>query len=225
MNTFEFVGLIVDEINKDDKLLETIVVYVRNDCEGWRVRERGFCYQRIIKDSRLKRDVSISWKILFRNLSQGKKPTNAVGILDGLVHLFKLWLSSWKKSKHAEKDYQTKTFSSRIYKKIPVARYLCWFWSENCLNDFLIIFFFFFNHLSTVNCRFIHKWTANATMDEFRAVENSKLLIVHECLTVVWLKLKKTTSQEHCYFPLKTELFENALQSGWIRRRQFCVLG
>ena len=45
--------------------------------------------------------------------------------------------------------------------------------------------FFFFNHLSTVNCRFIHKWTANATMDEFRAVENSKLLIVHECLTVV----------------------------------------
>lgn len=26
MNTFECVGLIVDEINKDDKLLETIVV-------------------------------------------------------------------------------------------------------------------------------------------------------------------------------------------------------
>lgn len=26
MNTFEYVGLIVDEINKDDKLLETIVV-------------------------------------------------------------------------------------------------------------------------------------------------------------------------------------------------------
>ena len=53
-------------------------------------------------------------------------------------------------------------------------------------------------------------------MDEFRAVE--KLLIVHKCLTVVWLKSKKTNSQEHCFFPLKTELFENALKKKFLQR-------
>lgn len=139
----------------------------------------------------MKRDVSISWKILFRNLSQGKKPTNAVGILDGLVHLFKLWLSSWKKKINMlKKITKRKLFLREFVRKSQWQGIYVGFEVKIVLTIFSLSFFFF-NHLSTVNCCFIHKWTANATMDEFRAVENSKLLIVHECLTVVWLKLKK----------------------------------